>query len=773
MKHLFLGCFAMVSLHISAQFTLSGHVLNQTTNDALNGATLQVNDRVLLTDDRGGFETITDVSNIVIVCSFVGFETWTDTLEIDRDTHIDIHMLSTIARLDEAVVDTRRTAEAVAQLAPVRMREIEVAKMATVGQDLGSLLSKVPGVNALTTGASSGQVSIRGVHGSRVAILIDGIPQQNQQWGDDHGTDLDPWMVERVAVYRSGGYVQNGPNASGGSVSLQSAPPLDTSALRLQAFMQGQSVNYGLNGGLRLRKRWKKLEVDASWIERRFGDLQIPADNFEYLTRVLPLFDQKLVNTSGTGQSQRLRVRFDDEDLTWRTELRRSFSQYGIFPGIFGIPSLPALEGDGNQFATELPMNRSEHLAASFAGMWKKGEALVSWQLGVQNSRRMELGPPHGHGFAPLPDDSVALDLDSDAIFAGLSMQKEITKDVNWTLGGQTEWINSRSGGWEFLVSGYQSFNGGAYTGVSGLQSRFGTFGANVRVDAYQLSTDGFEQPIYNSSEELVTFSERSPKTDNTHFGVTASVVWIGKENKHWKWSGQLMRAVRFPNGYEVAANGVHHGTFRHEQGNPNLEPESSIGIELNASHHVQDVTLNISPFVNYYDNYIYLSPSAAFSPLPDAGQLYRFEQNRAWRSGGEVELNWDFASDWSFNSDAAIVFGWNIDKNSGLPWTPPVINHSNIEWAPLNDAEKMRLRFGATAAAPQFNTARNEQDTPGYFVLNAGIQGKTSAFTWSLYANNLLNTPYLNHLSRYRLIDLPEPGFNVGFLIRYQINHS
>jgi iron complex outermembrane receptor protein len=66
----------------------------------------------------------------------------------------------------------------------------------------------------------------------------------------------------------------------------------------------------------------------------------------------------------------------------------------------------------------------------------------------------------------------------------------------------------------------------------------------------------------------------------------------------------------------------------------------------------------------------------------------------------------------------------------------------------------------------------RNEKTTPGYFLLAASVGAhvklhKNFAFDLLLKANNLLNTEYMNHLSRYRLLNLPEQGRNFSIMLR------
>ena len=71
---------------------------------------------------------------------------------------------------------------------------------------------------------------------------------------------------------------------------------------------------------------------------------------------------------------------------------------------------------------------------------------------------------------------------------------------------------------------------------------------------------------------------------------------------------------------------------------------------------------------------------------------------------------------------------------------------------------------------ARQNRVDRNEDPTPAYSLLN--VQAG-SDFRWGkqrlqfrFLVNNLLDVRYLNHLSRFRLLNLPDPGRNVQLML-------
>ena len=73
-------------------------------------------------------------------------------------------------------------------------------------------------------------------------------------------------------------------------------------------------------------------------------------------------------------------------------------------------------------------------------------------------------------------------------------------------------------------------------------------------------------------------------------------------------------RSFRLPGANELAANGVHHGTFRHEQGDANLKSEQ--GWQLDASYHLKYRG-------NFFSPSLHLSVGSAitsFCVLPESG---------------------------------------------------------------------------------------------------------------------------------------------------------
>ena len=52
-------------------------------------------------------------------------------------------------------------------------------------------LEGIPGVKAMSIGSGQSKPTIRGLGFNRLAVSEDGVKHEGQQWGDDHGLEID------------------------------------------------------------------------------------------------------------------------------------------------------------------------------------------------------------------------------------------------------------------------------------------------------------------------------------------------------------------------------------------------------------------------------------------------------------------------------------------------------------------------------------------------------------------------------------------------------
>ncbi|MFN3343779.1 MAG: TonB-dependent receptor domain-containing protein, partial [Flavobacteriales bacterium] len=223
----------------------------------------------------------------------------------------------------------------------------------------------------------------------------------------------------------------------------------------------------------------------------------------------------------------------------------------------------------------------------------------------------------------------------------------------------------------------------------------------------------------------------------------------------------------------------VHHGSFRHEMGDTSLRPEVGYQIDLGLIHHDKHYIVKLTPFFNYFTNYLFLRPGAEFSPLPDAGQIYRYTQAEVLMAGAELYSEYHIVDDLHMELAAEYVYNLNVDQYLPLPFTPPGSVSISPEYTHKRKGklESWFLSSDAKYFFAQNRTDRNEQVTPGYLLVSAsaGIQLRFKSWSCELFLKgaNLTNTRYFNHLSRYRILNLPEQGRNYSITLKIPLEFS
>jgi iron complex outermembrane receptor protein len=176
-----------------------------------------------------------------------------------------------------------------------------------------------------------------------------------------------------------------------------------------------------------------------------------------------------------------------------------------------------------------------------------------------------------------------------------------------------------------------------------------------------------------------------------------------------------------------------------------------------------------VTPFASLYRGLIYLAPSGSFSPLPGSSTLWEYKQDNAVFLGGEISAQYQSNFNIDFNLGMDYVWNYNLESQLPLPLTPPFSLLAGFVYHyELRNNLVKNLSFGVDfrQAAAQNRVARNERITPGYQLINLNfsteltVDGRSLAF--NLGVKNLTNQFYFNHLSRYRLINIPEPGRNI-----------
>lgn len=731
----------LVSNTIQAQSSVSGHVYDAEKTSPLSDALVQAwpCGAILSTDSYGTFnvECATELDSLKV--SSFGFTTVTIVLDgnsvIDvslTPLHVEVKPITITGEIDQSVI----------RIVPT--------------SDLMHTLDRTPGIRSLDLGAGLIQPVLRGLMGSRIAILDGGVPIVGGRWGQDHGVLVDPDLYEGIEWVPGGGHVWLGPNAVGGGVKFSSIYLLGESGSRTQ---YGTNYRIGDNRSkvyVLSRLRNKNMQFHVGFSASIFGDRNVPQNTFEYISRTYEIAEGRLPNTGGTAYHGLAGFIYSTEGLGQISlDIRWSNIQQGLFPGIVGIPSQRDLMGDGNIYSVDLPNQHASRWLVSSKWM-KQGDFKRTFLFSLSGNERIENAPPHAHGYGPKPKTDLSLSLHEYHLFAESKWEGE-----RGAFGFQAELLRGKTDGWEFLLPNHYRDRVSA---VADYTFNSGTFGA--RMDMISTGNESYSEPLYAINNEVIGEDIRATALNN----VTPSWAfsWFQPiDLEKIKMSFTASAYTRVPSNYALAANGIHHGTFRFEQGNPNLKPETAFEVRASGSSSSEKFNIDIQSFASLHKGFIHITPTASFAPIAHSGQIYSFKATDAFRTGLEVKMNLQIGRG-KLATTSSVLGQWALETGLGLPFTSPV-DIINSYAHPI--ADKLSITLSHRAIAPSYLVARNEDFTNGTSLFGMGLTLKMNKSVLRLEADNLFNKNWLDHISAYRTLGLVAQGRWVSFSWSYDLN--
>ncbi|MGB0176072.1 MAG: TonB-dependent receptor, partial [Owenweeksia sp.] len=604
---------------------------------------------------------------------------------------------------------------------------------------------------------------IRGFTGTRVAVFDQGIKQEGQQWGMDHGLEIDPFNAQSIEVIKGPGALQYGSDAISGVMKVLPTPFPEEGWNGSYTGVY-KSNNSSLGNSLQTAYRHKNQFIGARVSYQQYEDYRIPAEEFMYNGFILPVTDNTLKNTAGKLISGRLTYGLLKPGFNLRLMLSQYRQNVGLYPGATGIPRAYDVGNIGDVADIGLPNQDINHTKTYAKLNFKIGNNWLVTDLGFQQNIRQENSRPHAHGFQEIDNNNtlaLGLDLKTYSLNSKYSWR---TNNLKFNVGTNHQFQQNRKSGWEYLLPDFDRYNGGVFALMEGELSPTWNWNAGARADYAHMISGQHLQPWYNNLDSLV---ERSPALQRYFFNYALALGLAYNPSEIWNLKLNLARSFRIPVPAELVSNGIHHGTFRHEIGTPDLDSEVGYQADLGLSFTKKNLYLKLTPFFNYFQNFLYLRPSARFSPLPDAGQLYSYTQAKAIHTGAEFFAEYHPVQPLHLSTALEYVHSYNIETGLPLPFTPPLSNLFSAEYVgKIKKDQSWNIGGEYRWTAAQNRTDRNEAATPAYHLLHGTLGYKRSfnkiSLRLGLRVQNIFNTPYLQHLSRYRILNLPEQGRNI-----------
>ena len=770
--------FLLSFLSYDTYAQISGQVLDDNKHQLPNATVILYPDSLFNSTDSKGqffFDKLTP-GDYTIITSYIGYDNDTTTvkLELGQKEYLRITLAPSNEILNTIVVSEEHAKQEITlQTEHIHEDFFQQNYDGTFAQTI----EKIPGISAINVGVGIAKPVIRGLSANRIIVNHQGIKQESQQWGSDHGLEIDQFDVERVEIIKGPGSLQYGSDGLGGVINIMPDKILPTNSYKASVLSIYKSNNDHYGGSAKFAVNIDDWFLTGRYSQQDFADYRVPANNFIYNDFELQILNERLKNTAGNESNVSGSFGLKKDWGITRLNYGHYSLDAGLFSGAVGIPRSYALTDDGNYRDIDVPMQAVDHYRLSLNQIIFLGPDHFAIDVGYQRNLRREFSEPEFHSI-PLsqledPNDKLAIEFILNT-FSIASHYEDVIND-HWKniFGINLQWQKNERAGFEYLQPDFRTFRGGMYVITEKEMNEHWLINGGLRFDIGNNDTDFFRQYVWDSNENIVD-SLISIATDDRFFNWSASVgTNLSLADDTWNLKANLGKSFRVPYPAETVSNGIHHGTFRHEVGTPDLESEHGYQLDLGAYWSFPRFSGSLAFYFNYFDNYIYLGPTfpAQFSQLPEAGQIFQYRQDDAIYTG--FELNWTWDINQYLNLDQAIDFvqSYNPETKLALPFTPQPSIKTDLELSPFRSSllDDLHIQIGHQyhfAASGSTRIDRSEQETPAYSLLEFGLATKLNIGNQPIKINcriqNALNTRYLTHLSRYRLINVPEQGRNI-----------
>lgn len=753
-------CLLAFTYNYGQQSLLTGKISDSLTGEPIAGVNIYIHgaNTGTITNAEGIYKTSSVTPGRYLVeISYTGNETIIQTITIDGIVEKNFVLTHAVVEQEGVTITGVSSATRLKQIPqPVAIVKREDLLRTSSVNIIGSI-TNIPGVNALTTGPAIAKPFIRGLGYNRVVTINDGVRQEGQQWGDEHGIEIDDYSVQRIEVLKGPASLMYGSDALAGVINIQSLLPAPDGSVRGNILSEYQTNNRlrGFHGNIAATRNGFSFNAYGTY--KAASDYKNKYDAYVFNSKFYNVDAGAMLGYRGNWGHSFLTVTNFNQHAGIVEGDRDDITGEFIKPGAGGNEEIVS-DDDFKTIDPQIPFQHIRHFKITSDNSININRNKLDLLIGFQRNQRQEFGD------ADAPDIPEAwFDL------------KTINYSVKWNFPYKKDWRTSvgvtgmaqsnENRAEEALIPNYNLFDIGAFVFTQYIKDKL-TLSGGLRFDNRHING----KPMMDGTDIKFEAFQK----DFANISGSAGLSYQAGNEVVLKFN--IARGFRAPSLAELASNGAHEGTNRYEVGDNNLKSETSLqidgGVEINTEH----ISLTANLFYNNINNFIFyekvLNDAGQDSILidPDTGDplnVFRFRGQDAYLYGGEFNMDiHPHPLDWlHFENTISYTraqFRSAVDGSTNVPLIPAGRWLAELKGNFLPKGKTIRNFYISAESDYTFKQGHpftgynTETATPAYWLLNGSIgtdivnKGKT-IFSIHFTGTNLTDVAYQNHLSRLK----------------------
>ena len=594
----------------------------------------------------------------------------------------------------------------------------------TTSTNIIDAIAKQPGVSQITTGSGISKPIIRGLGYNRIIVMNEGVRQEGQQWGDEHGIEIDPQNVNSVEILKGPASLMYGSDAMAGVLILHGNPIMPEGEMKATVSTEYQTNNGLFDYSLNFAGHKKAFVWDG-----RFTDKMAHAYKNKYDGYV----------PGSQFKERAARLMFGLNEAWGHSHLTGSV--FHQTPSIIEgerdeeTGELECATEDVKTYSKALPFQQIWHYKAVWDNSFNLPKGWLKAIFGYQQNQRQEFEESADEYELYFKLHTMTYDV------------RYISQEWNgWKMAGGINgmWQQSLNLGEEALIPEYKLFDIGGYATISKTMDNL-TLNGGLRYD-----------------NRHIDFHSRNFSS------VSGSIGAVWNVCQHTNLRLNIARGFRAPNMSELGSDGIHEGTLRYEIGNPDLKPEYSWQADLSLDFSSEYISAQVALFANRIENYIF---SERINEVKEEGfRTYKYTQGDARLLGFEAGFDLHPIHRVHFQNTFSFVDAQQMNASEDakyLPMTPAPRWTSELKYE-ITHHGHTTFNNAYVALGLEYNFAQNnyyklddtETRTPAYTLLSLSVGTdlnihKKKVAELYVTADNLLDCAYQNHLSRLKYCDV------------------